>query len=214
MRILVIDDHPIFLAGIEFLISTRHPEHTVQAVNTAERAWEKLRWDHYHVVLLDLNLPGMDGIELLKRMRSNHIDTPTLTMSAETEAALVRQALDAGAQGFLPKSLEPNDMLNAMEAVAVGQRYLPAEVADELAHTRAATRITPRQTAVLQLIAEGLSNRDIAAQLNLTEYTVKSHVRALFHALGCKNRTACVHEAKLRGILSHHPQRGRSAGSH
>ena len=126
-------------------------------------------------------------------------------MSADVNLDRIQQALDLGALGFVPKAYSPADMLNAVYRVTSKERFLPTQISDQLSTKRimhASHGITPRQTAVLKLVAEGLSNREIARELNLTEYTVKSHVRSLFEALNCKNRTACAAEARARGIVS------------
>lgn len=213
MRILVVDDHPIFLAGVEFLLNTHYPHSHIVAVADAVAALEQLADQAFDLVILDLNLPGMDGEGLLQGMAAQQLSVPTLTMSAETDGAKILRALQYGALGFVPKSFKPQQMLQAINDVAQGKVFLPASVRPLLDRAQRAEQrsqgpdqganngITPRQVAVLKLVAQGCSNKEIAARLNLTEYTVKSHVRGLFIALGCKNRTACVREAQARGIL-------------
>ena len=203
MRILVVDDHPIFLAGVEFLISSHHPDYRIKSVATARDALTQMSWCNYDLLILDRNLPDIDGIALLLEMRASRFEVPTLMMSAEEDAPFIREALVCGALGFVPKSFEPSELLDAIATVSKGETYLPAAVGDLLADgvPDPAHKLTPRQIAVLELVAEGLSNKEIAERLNLTEYTIKSHMRGLFHSLGCKNRTACVLKAQNLGIL-------------
>ena len=205
MKILVLDDHPVFLKGVEYLLSSKIPQVEICSVENADDALSAIHNEAWDLLLLDINLPIRNGLDLLKDLKQELIPIPTLVMSADIHLDRIEQALDLGALGFIPKAQSGNEMLNAIFKVARKEKFLPIHISDQLNARRsqhAAHGITPRQTAVLKLIAEGLSNREIATQLNLTEYTVKSHVRSLFEALGCKNRTACVAEARLRGIVS------------
>ncbi len=206
MKILVVDDHPVFLAGVEFLIATKHPEYKIELATHADQAHERLSQSRFDLVMVDLNLPDTDGISLIREMNARGDATPTLVMSADIDALRVREALAVGASGFISKAASPRDMLESIHTTAAGDRYLSPELAEAISEDcgngNSNHGITPRQIAVLELVAAGLSNREIAERLSLTEHTVKSHVRALFVSLKCKNRTACVRTAQRLGIVS------------
>ncbi len=204
MQILVVDDHPVFLSGVEYLLSSRRPEYRVDAINDPREVASRLRWSRYDLLLLDMNLPHMAGLEVLSQLKTSAPDINVLLMSAETNVGKVKRGLEAGACGFLPKSADHHTMLTAIDSCSRGHTFLPDELTKMLSTTTAHTNgnVTPRQVSVLELVAKGLSNKEIASELNLTEYTVKSHMRSIFNALDCKNRTACVREAQERGILS------------
>ncbi|NKC01766.1 MAG: response regulator [Pseudomonadales bacterium] len=217
MKLLIVDDHPLFLSGVEFMLKKYVSDVDVSVALSAEQALQMLEDSVFSLLLLDLNLPNMDGLELLSAMQDRHINLPTLCMSADIEAAVIKNAMDRGASGFVPKTHEPLDMVRAIYRVLAGETYLPPEVdvlasvgdrsSDEQARMLAHSHgITPRQMAVLELVATGMSNKQIANELSLTEYTIKSHVRALFGALDAGSRTACVHRAQQLGLLKSHSQ--------
>ena len=214
MHILVVDDHPIFLAGVEFLLTSRNEDNHVRAVADAQTALDAIRYCNFDVVLLDLNLPGIDGAAMLHLMQCKGMTVPTLTMSAEVDGQRILQVYASGAKGFMPKSYSPKQMLGALDQVAKGETFWPECAQTVMARARRqsgqnvdmriarAHGVTPRQAAVLDLLAGGFSNKEIARKLSLTEYTVKSHVRALFASLECKNRTACVRRAQILGMVA------------
>ena len=213
MHILVVDDHPIFLAGVEFLLNTHHADCTISSAADAVQALAALQQTPTDLVILDLNLPGIDGAGVLEAMAQSGHRVPTLTMSAESDGARILEALQKGALGFIPKSFKPQQMLHAINEVCAGRVYISVSVSAEIDRAKKVLKrdknepnanggVTPRQMAVLRLVAKGFSNKEIATQLNLTEYTVKSHMRGLFSALDCKNRTACVRQAQAMGILA------------
>ena len=212
MRVLVVDDHPLFLKGVELLLRTTPGYEPVTASSVTE-ALAQFDANGADLLLLDLNLPGIDGEGLLEAIRHRRARLPTLTMSAETNGPRVLAALEKGALGFVPKSYQPQQMLDAIAKVAKGELFLPDRIADQVDRARRGRRqrpqnldsprvrardhgITPRQYAVLECLAEGYSNKEIATSLSLTEYTVKSHIRALFSALDSRNRTSCVRRVR------------------
>lgn len=215
MRILLVEDHPIFLEGLQFLLSRHRPHAEVAAASSAERALTRLDADpHWDLIILDLHLPGIDGIGFLLAMKERLLFLPTLTISAEIDSDAIGRAMEAGALGFVPKTSAGTELLNAIDAIGGGDTYLPDKVAARLNVNRRRrgssglpqpardAGVTPRQFSVLKLLSEGFSNRQIAQSLSLTEHTVKSHVRGLFTALDAENRTSCVRRAESLGLLS------------
>ncbi len=153
------------------------------------------------VVLLDLRLGDMDGLEVLTRLRQRYPHLCVLILSAQDGDAAIAQALRAGAAGYLLKSMSNQQILGAIRTAAHG-RYSPAgAVAEKLAQFAFSSELTPREVDVLRLAAQGLSNRKIGDALGLTEHTVKSYFRNVLAKLDVKDRTEAVAEAIRRGII-------------
>ena len=207
MKILIIDDHPLLIAGVrDVLHSLDTHVDCVEAGNAAE-ALQCLRADRdIDVVCLDLNLPDEEGLVLLERIRATRDHLPVLVFSAIADPQVVERALDAGAAGYVVKSSSRGDLVAAFEAFLATGHYVSPALRQALETYRSesarAPRLTRRQREVLQLMARGLSNQEIAAELALVESTVKGHVSCLLDLMGAGNRTACVQQAFRFGLLS------------
>ncbi|MCG8435804.1 MAG: response regulator transcription factor [Gammaproteobacteria bacterium] len=216
MKILVVDDHPLFLDGLKLVLSGLDKDIDFLQANDGEQALTLVA-DHLNelaLVLVDLNLPGLDGVALITAFSERQYWIPTVMISAEENPRAIKAALDAGALGFIPKSYNAEELLNAARQVLKGELHLPENIRQQLERAENLTNkgkddnadaarygITPRQFSVLQLMAQGLPNKRIALTLNLTEHTVKAHVGALFSALNAGNRTECVQEARRLGLI-------------
>lgn len=218
MHILVADDHQLFLDGVRHILARLGTNVTITEANRAEQAIAQIEsGSAFDLILLDLNMPGMDGMSILRRERERKSWLPMVIISGEEDARIIKSALDAGALGFIPKTHSSQQMLAALQAILDGEIYIPAKIQrqiDSLATLRPPAEaghndalknsgITKRQYDVLQLMAKGYSNKQIAASLFLTEHTVKAHVSALFNSLNAGNRTECVQRAERQGILDH-----------
>ena len=207
MKILIADDHQLFIDGIRHILARLDPDVRVTETNSAEMAIETLESDpSFDLVLIDLGLPGMDGTSIIQRMQERGIWLPLVVISGEQDLRVIRSVLETGALGFIPKSHGGQQMLTALKLVLDGEIYLPAEIVQQLQllETRRSPtsgRITKRQLDVLQLMAKGYSNKQIATSLFLTEHTIKAHVSAILMALNAGNRTECVQIAQREGIL-------------
>ena len=212
MRALITEDHPLFVDGFQAVLQRLQPDMTISQAACAEEALRLLDAnEHFDLIVIDLKLPGMDGITLLEAMRTRGLWIPTVVMSADVDIKKIQLALENGALGFLPKSYSAEQLLAALREVLAGHIHVPSDIRLAVRRAKndshdlpdAASRygITTRQYRVLELVAEGCSNGQIAAALNVTEHTVKSHVRALFQALDTANRTACVRRAESVGLL-------------
>lgn len=210
MKILVIDDHSMFAEVLQFFLQQRpNPGELVHAQD-AEACYAAIDGGlQPDLILLDLKLPGINGLSLLRELRERNVWAPTLVVSASRSPHDARSALEHGALGFVSKSSSSSELLNAIDTVRRGEIYLPPEWHSLLgpagrneeghdAHSRA---LTERQSEILHLVAQGYANKNIAALLNLSENTVKVHLREAFRALGVTNRTAFVREAERRGYL-------------
>lgn len=211
-RILVIDDHPLFREGLRPLLLTLLPEAEIVGVDDVESAliMAKNAQGAVRLILVDLQLPRMGGLAAIGLLRQLLPDTPIAVVSGSEQQSDARAALTAGAQGFVPKSMRPQDMLHALRQVLEGSFYAPPSmmgailgVLPESGGSGGADEhgLTQRQRQVLECLCQGWSNKEIARQLNLTQNTVKTHISAIFKALGVMSRTQAIIEARARGIV-------------
>lgn len=198
MEVLVVDDHKLFLDGLRFTLSKLGGEINVRVSSTFEDA-EKIvqQADNFDLILLDLNIDGGDGVALMLQIQALESFTPVVAISATDDIRHVESALEAGALGFIPKSFAAAEMIDGLQQVLEGEIFIPRDIQRQISHKQTqrdglAAQLTKKQKIVLSLLCEGLSNREIASQLYLTEHTVKSHLLTLFQKLGVKNRTECV----------------------
>ncbi len=216
MRILLVDDHTLFR---EALLHVLRQFDSAAVVIEAATAREAIRLAaHYHdldLILLDLTLPGFNGLSALPELHELRPTVPLVILSASEDAADVRQALAAGAMGYVPKSSNSREMITALRLVLAGEVYVApamlvalesleatsAQAAGAVGEEDSVDGLTPRQLEVLRLMAQGLSNKGICKRLNVAEGTVKLHVTAVLRALDAGNRTQAVIEATRRGLL-------------
>jgi two-component system, NarL family, nitrate/nitrite response regulator NarL len=210
MRVLVVDDHPLFREGLRALIERLHPDARVIERGSCETALELVLDDHdggLDLVLLDLALPGMNGLDGIARFRERFVTTPVVVISASYEPKHVKQAIERGAQGFIPKSMPPELLASALEFIFTGGIYVPPDVLAPrtvlpLAPAGAGA-LTAAQSRVLALMVRGQSNKAIAQALDISDNTVRAHVSAILRALGATNRTEAVAAAIHNGLVTH-----------
>jgi DNA-binding NarL/FixJ family response regulator len=210
MNLLIADDHRLFLDGLRLMLERAYPGATVVEARDgleALRCVESL--PPFDLALVDLRMPGLDGIEFLRRFDAQHIATPVVILSGSDEPADVAAALDAGALGYITKQVTSEVLKGALDQVLDGNVYVPAALAREVSRWRESRRalastvqLSRRQLDVLRLMGQGLGNAEIGEQLKLSEATVKTHVAALLRATGTANRTACARAAIRLGLIA------------
>lgn len=211
MKVLVVDDHSIVRQGLAALL--RQEGADTQVVHAADRG-EGLAMIEAHAdldaVLLDLNMPGGDGMTAIAEFGRRRPTLPVIILSSSEDPGDVRQALNLGALGYVPKSASPEVLLSAVRLVLSGAIYVPPLVLDtpppaDMAAAAAGERgaLTPRQVEVLQELAKGLSNKEIGLMFNLSEKTVKAHVGAIFRSLNVVNRTQAANAARAANLIPH-----------
>ncbi len=212
LRVLLADDHALFREGMKhILLGLDDGVDVVEAASYDEARARIADQPAFDMALVDLAMPGLDEFAGLKRLCDEIGDVPVVVVSAMEGGNEIRKAMDCGASGYVPKTLDSNVVLSALKLVFSGGVYLPTNLlgggesetgSDRRGSDGGKGPLTPRQCDVLDLMAKGYSNKEIARTLNLAEGTVKLHVTALLKALGVSNRTQAVIKATAMGLTS------------
>jgi DNA-binding NarL/FixJ family response regulator len=201
IRVLAVDDHALLRDGISALIGNQADMELVGEASNGREAIELFRQHRPDVTLMDLQMPEMGGIDALSAIRGEFPEARIIVLTTYAGDVQVFRALKAGARAFLLKGLLRKELLETIRAVHAGQRRLPPEIAAEVAEHATDDSLTPREIDVLRLIAGGNANKEIGAQLSLTEETVKGHVKNILAKLGANDRTHAVTIGLKRGII-------------
>lgn len=198
--IVVVDDHAVLRTGIRSMLEDIDGVEVVGEAEDGARALELIETIDPDVVLLDVKMPNMDGLSALRELETRNPNLPVLVFSMYDDPAYVEQAISSGAAGYLLKTVSKDELVRAVRAAHEGQGYLQAEITRPVLSrftrtydsTSSDIRLSPRETQALQLIADGLSNKQIASQLEISEATVKTYVTSLFEKLGAVHRAHAV----------------------
>ena len=205
IRVLVVDDHRVLRTGLR-LILERHPDvHCVGEAATAEDALRAIEREPADVVVMDMEMPGMGGLAGIRELRRRHPETQVVVLSIHGNGDDVRAAFGAGAGGYLVKTAADEELLSAIQAVRRGERYLHPALGAALAQPPAEDplgSLTDREREVLQLLALGYGNQEIAARLHLSPRTVETHRANMMAKLGLTTRSDIVRVALGAGILT------------
>jgi len=201
IRVLIVDDHPVVREGLAAMINRRPDMEVVAEAVNGREAVELCRRHRPDVTLMDLRMPVMGGVEATQAIRREFSDARIIVLTTYDGDQDIYRALQAGARAYLLKDAPREELLEAIRAVHAGQRHLPPLVAGRLADHLAGNDLTAREQEVLELIAAGKSNREIGADLSITESTVKVHVNNILGKLGVHDRTQAVTTALQRGIV-------------
>jgi DNA-binding NarL/FixJ family response regulator len=201
IRILAVDDHPLLRDGIAALIASQCDMYLAGEASTGTEAIERFRVVRPDVTLLDIQMPGMGGIEVLTTIRKEFPGARVIILTTYGGDALAQRALKAGAYAYVLKGSVRKDLLDTIRCVHLGHRRIPADIASALAAHRGEESLSQREIEVLTLVAAGNSNREIGARLSITEETAKAHVKRIIAKLGANDRTHAVTLALARGML-------------
>jgi DNA-binding NarL/FixJ family response regulator len=202
IRILAADDHVLIRQGIISIIGDDPDLELVAEASTGREAIEQFRRHQPDVTLMDLQMPEMGGIEAIIAIRSEFPNARIIVLTTYTGDVQVVRALKAGARAYLLKGSVHTDLLETIRAVHAGQKRVPPEVAAEVAGHTGEEDLTARELEILKLVAAGNANKEIAAQLSISEDTVKSHVGSVLEKLGANDRTHAVTIGLKRGIIA------------
>ena len=201
IRILIADDHPVVRLGIKLSLKAQRDMTIVGEACDGVEALTLIKEQLPDVVLLDLRMPRMDGLDVIAEVNASRLPIKVIIMTTfETEADVCR-SLKAGARGYLPKDSSLEEILDAIRLVNGGETYLPARIVQKIAESLRNPELSPRESEVLQCVAAGTSNKEIGAKLLIAEGTVKSHMKRLLEKLGAVGRTAAVKQAVHRGLV-------------
>ncbi|MBK1878482.1 response regulator [Pelagicoccus mobilis] len=201
IRIIVADDHYIVRAGLVSLLGTAEDMEVVSEASSGKEAIKVYQKHLPDVALFDLRMPGMGGVESIKQLCSKHPDAKVIVFSAFNGDEDIHKAFEAGARGYILKSSIGEDLLEAVREVDAGHKWIPRDVSSRLAIRKTYETLTPRETEVLSEIAHGRSNKEIANSLNISDYTVKDHIKNILGKLQVAARTEAVTVALQRGII-------------
>ena len=201
IRILVADDHPVVRAGLAAVLVQQADLQLVAEAENGERAVALFREHQPDVCLMDLRMPVMDGVEAIRTITAEFPAGRILALTTYEGDADIRRALEAGARGYLLKDMLLTEVIGAIRTVHSGNRVIPTAVAARLAEFPERSDLTERELEVLQLVARGLSNKEVARAIGRTDETVKIHLKNTFAKLGVADRTEAVTVALTRGLI-------------
>jgi len=201
IRILAVDDHPVVRQGIAGLVAVHSDMSLVAEASNGREAIQQFRAHHPDVTLMDLQMPEMGGVDAMIAIRGEFSEARIIVLTTYAGDAQVLRALKAGARGYLLKNSLHKELLETIRAVHAGKKALSAEASYQLAEHATDDALTPAEVRVLRLIAEGNANKEIAAQLSITEDTVKGQVRNILSKLGANDRTHAAMIGLKRGII-------------
>jgi len=201
VRILVADDHFVVRMGLTALVETEPDLQVVGEAADGAQAVELFKKLKPDLVMLDLRMPGKDGISAAREIHAQFPDARILMLTTFDGDEDIHQALAAGASGYLLKDSTRESLIPALRAVAAGQRWIPQDVARRLANRKLFADLTPREVEVLQQLAKGLANKEIADVFGISEHTVKDHLKSILGKLRVADRTEAVTAAIQRGII-------------
>jgi DNA-binding NarL/FixJ family response regulator len=201
LGILCVDDHPLVRKGIAAILANEKDMKLIAEAGSGAEAVEAFRQFHPDVTLMDLRMPGMDGIEATKEIRKIDSEAKIIALTSYDGDQEIYRALEAGVRGYILKESVHTEIVRAIRVVQSGKRLMPPEVAERLSEHFPQVALTPREIEVLQHVAKGLGNKEIGVRLGTAAGTVKMHLQNILSKLGASDRTHAVTLAIRRGII-------------
>jgi two-component system NarL family response regulator len=213
IRVLVADDHLVMRLGLDTLLNAEPDMTVVGEAANGQQVIELYRTHRPDVTLMDLRMPGVSGVTAIRTLCAEHPDARIIVLTVHKGDEAVYQAIEAGARGYVLKDAPPEDIVSAIRAVHAGRRFIPPEVAAQIAERLRYDALTPREMEVLKLMARGFSNKEIGARLVTSEGTARNHVASILAKLGVQDRTRAVTVALERGVLDLEELDGKDSGT-
>lgn len=201
IRILTVDDHPVLREGIAAVLASEQDMLLVAEASNGREAVEQFRSHHPDVTLMDVQMPEVNGIDAIAKIREEFPDARIIVLTTYTGDAQAARAFKAGAYGYLLKNMVRKELVDTIRTVHSGKKRIPPEIAVEMAQHHTDDALTEREIEVLSEVAAGNANKMVAQLLNISEETVKAHMRSILSKLGANDRTHAVTIAVKRGII-------------
>jgi two-component system, NarL family, response regulator len=201
IRVLIVDDHPVVRAGLTSLLRKESGLKVVDTAHNGEVALDVLRRSAVDVVLLDLRMPKISGIDFLSLLRETTAPPAVLILSSYAYEEEIYRALKAGARGYLSKDASRAEIVAAINTVSAGGKYFSPEIEGRLAERESRSSLSTRETEILEMVSKGLTNKEIARVLQISKYTVRNHINHISAKLEVGDRTEAVTVALQQGIL-------------
>jgi DNA-binding NarL/FixJ family response regulator len=199
--VLLVDDHALLRTGVANIINQEADLHVVAEAGNGVEAIEAYERHHPDVTLLDLRMPVMEGVEVVRQIRGRDPNARVIVLTTYDTDDEISRALKAGAKAYVLKDIAADDLVNCIRNVLAGKTYIAPAAAAKLAEGVTRVQLTPREMATLKLLADGKANKEIANELDISERTVKTHLAHLFEKLGVTSRTEAIKIATRRGLV-------------
>ena len=201
IRILTVDDHPVLREGIAAVLASEQDMILVAEASNGREGIEQFRTHHPDITLMDVQMPEVNGIDAIVKIREEFPDARIIVLTTYTGDAQAARAFKAGAYGYLLKNMVRKELIDTIRTVHAGKKRIPPEIAVEMAQHHSDDALTLREIEVLREVAAGNANKMVAQLLNISEETVKAHMRSILSKLGANDRTHAVTIAVKRGII-------------
>ena len=202
IRLLIVDDHPIVRFGLTALLSLHSDIEMAGTAESGRVALDLLRNTPVDIILIDLRMPGFSGIETLEKIREIAPATRSIVLSSFELDEEIYAAVKAGAKGYLHKEAPAEEILKAIRAVQAGRRAFPRRIAERLSNESMTAGLSPREREILQLVAKGLTNKEVANTLNISQFTVRNHLNHITEKLEVTDRTEAIFVAIQTGLIA------------